>query len=681
MLILSSLLFLFVALLLNVVLSIYVCDENDVVRTVRFEKQPRCPSAKKTQQTNSLNGTAYLFKPNFKKYTQRAHRCRLHVTKITTKRDCAYWLCSESKIPLYEHYIESVSEETCLEWVQNEKCSDCLQSDAGFQKEANCHFVDLSGELKTTLLKGNPQWEDTSFGPAEWSGTLKNCEVSRGNVVLKRPWNVIASSWGTLSFMGTEPLRELDYHLAYRDAVMTVVWLKPVNNESQCNYALHTENGAHLVSYGEDDLNNSYTHVVIPELQTSFSLLLNMRHEYETHTDMNCPDNVLVNNVDTATVYALAGDLIVVFVPIETAGLISVTSRQTALQHPIHGHVVKEDLKSALEGAADSTIRDKRDLSGAADAAASVASAKLDYFVNLFSKYRYNDARQLAEVICKTTLQIYDMWKLQADIQPSLVISHLLKTNVIARRNGMGFYDILPCADLSPSDYFVLPSMRDPANKDKCYSRPLVSLRNNNTAQSVLATQDLTFQLSKEKNRVVFPPLYLERCSLKPNISHTFTIDGVVYKYQNYELLDSEEKNNLSVQHPVQIISPSFSSDILYRPQTIDHIPLFRAGEISISFQDTIEVMDYLNRELESFSKYGRQSELLEIVGRSFVGFGIDVDIIQLLSSTLERLYELFLNPLLQFLGLIFICVPILNGWFGLITSCCRFDNTKTVYI
>ena len=193
--------------------SVYFCDENEIVQTIKLEEKPQCPSTHKAfKDEETINGTAYLFKPNFKKWESRAHRCRLHTTIIKTATDCVFKFCSNIKPPEYEHIIEAIDPMTCLEWIRSDVCSMCLTMDIGGdvvyvdikrgQQLEKCRFKQKGKSLRFTEAYLKPRYDDVMMGVARWEGRIQNCEISEGNVYTQMPGNKIVSSWGTLSFTG-----------------------------------------------------------------------------------------------------------------------------------------------------------------------------------------------------------------------------------------------------------------------------------------------------------------------------------------------------------------------------------------------------------------------------------------------------------------------------------------------
>lgn len=645
---------------------LYLCNKNDVVQIVQLEKEPVCPTIKDIENNNTLNGSIYLFKPNYKKLNIAAYRCRLRSVKVTIKRDCGFWLCSGSSLPYYEYSVQPVSIDTCMGWIKSGICQEC--SNATTEDPQDCKFVDENDHLRTTKAKIKLHWPKSLFGTAIWSGYNQNCEIVKGVISTIRPWKKIVSSWGTLSVNGTQPFTILGSNtFGYRDFQKTIVWNTTQTRMKGCNYNIHSENAGHLISYGSDSNLNSnlsfYTHLVVPKLQTTFKLLQNAKNDYAKEDE--CFDAFLAKYVNESYVYTLAGDLIAVFVPISVSK--TVVFKKGNRTHPIHGYIANMPLSQNM---VTTSKRKKRNWVPAKNALQTVSEAKLSYFLKLFSRYHYTNAKILAENLCKKELELFKLWRLQAKVRPSEVMSHLLKYYVMANPIGDDRYEILACKYISPAAYTVVPSLFDKDIPEKCYTLPLIE-----TAEGI-------FQVTNKK-RIVYPPTKYGGCLKNPPVQ-TFTIDEREYTFVNYTLTagsgDSPE-NGDSAAPVITTISPQYipyTNDL----KTIDiqHIPLYKSRDISISFVDSDTLVDYVNQEIKNQIKFkGAKDSFVENIYHSRLEInGIADDILIFFNDLLGVVNLWFINPITQTAAILFITVPVIDAWFHLLTICCRIRKTET---
>ena len=594
-------------LMIHPCLSIFLCNENEVLKTFKFEEKPHCPTKKEISEEKTKNGSVYLFKPNLSKIQSKAYRCRLHITLITTKRDCFLKLCSGATMPHFEHYVDSVSPAECLKWIESDICPSCYDLDGpnsvscGFKKELS---------MRITQVKPEVRWDSSLLAAAEWKGVIANCEIIEGNIYMKNPWDQLVTTWKTMKLDEVSPIDNSNY-VGYQAYESTTIWHKDGLGDTPCDYKFHSENPGYIISY------NLGSYLVVPNLQLSLSLLHNIKHRYSNATNLECTDVSFVKGLNDSEVYSLPGDLIMVFVPSKAF----IPSKRK-----------KRNLHTALEGSA------------------AIANLKLNYFLNEFSKSRFSKSNKLLNDLCEMELFIYALWKLQADIRPSAVVSHFMKQDVIVRRNYLGSFDMLSC--IKVDDFNVTSSLRaEGGNGNLCYSEPIVSLQNK------------TFQLDRRGNRLIYPPLYFEKCSGREKI---YSIDGQFYQFENSTLVgvsanDPSEKVPIKIAHEM---IPYEGEKYL----VLKHVPLYGKGEIDLSFISGEEVMDYLNRKINTGVEYDKLTHF--ILGEGDIIF--DSEIFETFENIFQGLYYMFLNPILQFVTFIFILVPVINGWFHCLTVCFR---------
>ena len=502
-------------------------------------------------------------------------------------------------MPTFEHYVDSVSPAECLKWIESDNCPSCYDVDG--QNLHSCTFK-REQSMRITGVKPEVRWDSSMIAAAEWRGVIANCEITEGNIYMKKPWDQLVTTWTTIAVDNVSPIDDSDYE-GYQAYEATTIWHKSGLEDTPCDYQFHSENSGYVISY------NSGSYLVVPDLQLSLSLLYNVKNRYYNLTNLDCADVSFVKGLnDSDEVYSLPGDLIVVFIP---------SKRQ------------KRSLHTALEGSS------------------AIANLKLNYFLNEFSKSRFSKSKKLINDLCEMELLIYELWKLQAEIRPSAVVSHLMKRDVIVRRNYLGYFDMLSCIDVD--DFNVTSSLRV-VDEDLCYSQPIVSLQNK------------TFQLDRRGNRLIYPPLYFEKCSGREKI---YSIDGQFFQFKNSTLVgvteeDPSEKIPIKIAHEM---IPYEGEKYL----VLKHVPLYEKGDIDLSFISGEEVMDYLNRRINTGVKYNKLTNF--ILGKDDI---FDRDILEVFEIFFEGLYYTFLNPIIQFVTFVFILVPVINGWFRCLTACCR---------
>ena len=585
-------------------LAIFLCDENQVVKTFAFEQKPHCPSQKEVAGAQTETGSVYLFKPNLNKMQAKAYRCRLHFTFVTTKRDCFFGLCSAAAMPTFQHYVDSVSPEECLNWIQTDVCPRCYDVDG--HDPHSCAFK-TEQAMRITTVEPAVKWATSTLALAEWRGVIANCEITEGNIYVKTPWDQLVTTWATIAADQASQISDSDYH-GYRAYEATTIWHKQGLQDAPCDYQFQSQNSGYVISYPHA----ARSYLVVPDLQLSLSLLHNVRDRYYNLTHLQCADVSFIKRLNgSERVYSLPGDLIVVF-------------------SPSHRH--KRSLHTALEGSA------------------AIATLKLNYFLNVYSQSRFQKSNKVLEELCQMELLIFELWKLQAQIRPSTVVSHFMKRDVIARPNDLGHFDMLSCIDVQ--HFNLTPSLRVHGNQeDLCYSQPIVSLQNK------------TFQLDERGDRLVYPPLYFQPCSTAHKI---FFVDGTFFLFRNSTLVDVTtedpiEKNPIKIAH--EMIPYQGDKYLILK-----NVPLYQKGDVDLSFVSGEEVMDYLNRKINTHAKYDNLAHF--ILGRDDHIF--NGDILQIVTNIFQALYYTFLNPVLQFLVFLFILVPVLHGWFRAVTALFR---------
>ena len=599
--------------------AVYFCKDDEVIESVVFEDQPRCLPPN-TNPESIVNGTVYLFKPNLKQLDIPAYRCEKKVTRVTTVNECAFWICSSDALPQYEYFSEPVSPDTCKKWIETKSCSEC----SGSKEE--CRLRQMSEGLYHSNAQIRIEEETTGFGVARWTGDSINCQLSEGNISLKRPWKKIVSSWGTL--------QGLDHQTSYQTDSFTLVWKREINELDTCSYVLHSENGGFLNSFEE------VKQLLIPDLQMLFTISSDIKNLYTLKSE--CLDASIAQFAD---VYALPGDMIAVFVATDIDGEIVF---QGDNKIPLHGHMNGSSILTEIENyerGEISRVRSKRDVALAIDVYANFNEAKIAYFANLLLKYQYENAVDMVSRICEKSLQLFAIWKLQAEINPSAVVSHFLGRDVVVKREG-NRYNILSCVTVS--EYTVLPSMRE--SSEKCYSRPLLVLEQN---------PDIIFQLGKN-NRIISPPIYFEKCLTRSKAN--FEIDDKIYQFVDYSA-----SRNFSIDlEGVTILGPNVERyfDVNRTFREVKHFTLYNEGEISTSLVDNEEALDFINQEIYLLAKFGspkyKENEME------------DTPVIAFFSEIMKNIIYFFASPVAQTIALALIITPTVFNWCRLFYSCCK---------
>ena len=618
--------------LLKLSAAVYFCKDDEVVDSVTFEDRPRCPD-RPTEEGNIVNGTVYLFKPNLKRLEIPATRCQLDVIKTTTKRDCVFWICGSANTPYTEHYNLPVSPETCRKW--KDKCGQC--------SEGNCQFKEIDIDVYTTTVPSRVVWERVGFGVATGSDEAKNCRYEKGKIMLKRPWKKIVSSWGTL-YEDLERGRG-GVPGMHRNNKATIVWDEEINDLNTCSYVLHSENGGFVLSH------EGGSQLIIPDLQLLFTVPSNgsLKDMYANNSHYGCLDASIARDIADAEIYALPGDMIAIFINTDIDGELKFDD----VEVPLHGHMNGSSIITEVDDYERGEVkhsRSKRDAALAVDTQVSYTEAKLAYFINLLEKNEYKNAVDMAFRLCRKSLQMFDIWKLQAETNPSAAVSHFLGRNVIAKKNGRK-YDILACASLSSDDYTVLSSTKD---EEKCYSRPLLTINQN---------PKIVFQTSKN-DRIISPPIYYEECSSKPNYTVRFKVDDKVHTFVEYSLRNSED---LVHSEAITVLGPNvnYSVDGLF--YEVKHVILYHPEEISLSLLDSEDLLKFINQELYIKPNFFRTVDLPK-----------DSSAVNFFSEVMRVVVLVFSNIITQSIAIILLLIPSVFVWCLLFYSCC--DKKPTTF-
>ena len=604
--------------------AVYFCKDDEVVESVVFEEQPRCPPPNKDSQT-IINGTVYLFKPNLKQLEIPAYRCELRVTRVTTVNECGFWICSSDAVPHYQYFSRPVSADTCRRWIETKSCSECSGS------KETCKLTRRSQGLYHTNAPIRIEEETTGFGTATWTGDSIDCQLTEGNVSSKRPWKKIVSSWGTL--------QGVDRQTTYQTKKFTLVWEREITHLDTCSYVLHSENGGFLRSF------QRVKQLTVPQLQMMFTISSDIKNLY--NAESHCLDANIARFQD-AGVYALPGDMIAVFVAIDVDGEIAFQGDDGGKTIPLHGHVNGSGILTQIENyerAQVSRVRPKRDVASLIDAYANFNQAKSAYFTNLILNNQYQNAVDMVSRICEKSLQLFAIWKLQAEINPSAVVSHFLGRDVIVKREG-NRYNILSC--VAVSEYTVFPSLKK--TSEKCYSRPLLLLDQN---------PDILFQLG-QNNRIISPPVYFEKCLTRSKL--TFQIDDKIYQF-----LDYSASANFSVDlEGVTVLGPNVQRyfNINRTFHEVKHYTLYSQEEISTSLIDNEEVLDFVNQEIRLLAKFG--SPTIE------KGQTEEAPLIVFFSEIMTNIIFFFNSPLAQTIALAFVTASALFNWYRIFYTCCH---------
>ena len=368
---------------------------------------------------------------------------------------------------------------------------------------------------------------------------------------------------------------------------------------------------------------------------------------YLESTPYGCLDANIMQNVEGARAYSLPGDYVAIYVDISIDGNITYKNGSVV---PLHGHIAND--KNLADDDEDVVVRGKRDVANVLDSVAAFQNAKLAYFMNLLVQNHYKTVRELLISLCSKALDIFAIWKMQSEINPSKVVSHFLKKDVIVRREG-DIYKVLSCASFSR--YSILPNMK--IDRNKCYSRPLITLNNNS---------DIIFQLGLN-NRIITPPIYFEKCKDK-HIAH-FVIDDQQYQFVNYQ----RNVNFVTRNEDVLVISPNTNQfyDIERMFYDVKHVTLYQKGEISIGLVDPDEVLDYINQELDLKAKFGNAfaNALLKFDNNTVYK---QSDVMIFFSNIMENVIFLFSNPLMQTIAIFIVFVATIFNWLRLFYTCCK---------
>ena len=624
-----SLLLLF---MLKLSAAVYFCKDDEVIDSVTFEDQPRCPN-RLPAEGDIVNGTVYLFKPNLNRLKIPATRCQLDVIKTTTKRDCVFWICGSGNTPYTEHYNLPVSPETCKKWRDNDKCGQC--------SEGNCQFKEIDVDVYTTTVPSRVVWERVGFGVATGSNVAQNCQYEKGEIMLKRPWDKIVSSWGTL-------YKDLERGRGgvpgmHQNNKATIVWDEEINDLNTCSYVLHSENGGFVLSH------EGVSQLIIPDLQVLFSVPFNnsLKDMYANSSHHGCLDASIARDITDAEIYALPGDMIAIFINTDIDGELKFDD----IEVPLHGHMNGSSIIAEVDNYERGEVkqqqhRSKRDAAQAIDTQASYTNAKLAYFINLLETNEYKNAVDMAFRLCRKTVQMFDIWKLQAETNPSAAVSHFLGRNVIAKKNGHK-YDILSCATLSTDEYTILSSMKD---EEKCYSRPLLKINQ---------SPGIIFQTSKN-DRILSPPIYYEECSNKPNYTVRFKVDDKVYSFVNYALQKTED---LVDQEGITVLGPNLNYEIDGLFYAVKQVVLYHQGEISLSLLDSEDLLKFINQELyiKPIDIFFRRMDLAK-----------DSSVVTFFSDVIRVVVLTFSNKVTQTIAIILLLVPSIFVWCLLFYACCE---------
>lgn len=625
------------AFLLKLAAAVYFCKDDQVVDSVVFQDQPRCPQ-RPSETGDIVNGTVYLFKPNWKRLQIPATRCQLDVVTTTTKRDCGLWICGSGGTPYTEHYNLPVLPETCRRWRDTGACGQCSQG--------KCQFKEINVDVYSTTVPSKVLWERVAFGVAKGTHVAKNCKYEVGKIMLKRPWKKIVSSWGTLyedlqrGRGGTPGM--------HRNDEATVVWDQDIHDLNTCSYVLHSENGAFLLS------RQAGSQLIIPDLQLLFTVPSNdsLKAMYADNSHYGCLDASIATDIADAKIYALPGDMIAIFVDSDVDAELQFDDVQLPLHGHMNGSAIMDRVHDYERGRVLEPRRTKRDAALAIDAQASYTTAKLAYFMNILETHAYKNAVDMAFRLCRKALQMFTIWKLQAETNPSAAVSLFLGRDVVVKKNGPK-YDILSCASLSSDHYTVSPAMKQ---QGKCYSRPLLKINR---------YPGIIFQVGKN-DRIISPPIYYEECSRKPGYARRFKVDDKVYRFLNYSLVASQD-----FVHPegLTVLGPSVNYTVDRFFYDVKHVILYQPGEVSLSLLDGEDLLKFINQQLyiRPADAFFRRVDLPK-----------DSSALTFFSELMRIVALVFSNVVTQSIAIIFLFVPSVFVWASLLYSAC--DKRPTTF-
>ena len=664
--------------------ALLVCDENTVVQTYKFEEAPKCPPPPpKMHQSDSMNGTVLIFKPNLNYTEVPAHMCKYVKTEVRTQRTCFFWSCVGESV--HKKITEqSIPVSQCRQWIKDKKCGEC-GSDMYGETIDNCILHQSSIDDDNKMWKTNSSltayYGRNAFGDVKKAIVYRDCMIREGFIRVTNPWKTIVSKWGVLHEDEEEEEEDDDgggggirpgKRGGTKEDGQTVVWDKP--SDDMCNYILFMDRPGHLVRFNGTAAETYHHHVVVPSLTTTFSLREVVVDDVLLGPHSKCLHKAISEEVGRERVFTTDGDLIVIFIPTTTKLEISLNNNSDSttkidVHHGLVHNGTQDELVAKILGR-----RNRRDAPHvgfveALDVDSEVDDAHIQYFSDALSEYQYNSAMELAYRLCRQQVETYKQWVIQSKLSPSDVLSHFLGSPVVVKMEDDKFHQLL-CSEISKDRYSVLTSLKDDAVNNRCFIRPLINITLNvEEVANETANEIFIGQLSPDLNRVSKSVQYTEACTDRGDEDiRTFTIDGQNYYFKGAELQTE----------PIEVdtvkIGPITSS--FYIPK-LHHIELervvpYKPGEVveQGSLLSLKEIMEYTNMKRQSELNIGyydpgeRKKYLPAYIPPPNFG-----KIWGAIKKVFSKIFNWFLNPMFQLFAFIFVIVPLSYVWFLIIRA------------
>lgn len=629
------------------------CDEDIVTGVYRFRPVSKCaPRNNETGETNVQNGTVFLFKPNLDYIEIPAEACSKQITVVRAWYSCFLKICHGRHTQYYTyHYNVSVDE--CRRWLTTGNCNRfCAQSDGDDMiYQDYCPLIEtLDENVKSSNLSHDAVFKSVWFGDTSHYANYTDCVTSKGVLRSVNPWKTLVSpQWGVLET--SESLSFNKSGVALTDS-RTVMWPPP--NQETCTHVLYSDEAGHLINLDDKDY-----HVVIPALTATFQVnKIEDTSIFSSNSHLSCLHSKL-RDQPYAQVFKTSEDMLIVFIPSNyNANVIlsddTAISLHTKLQSN-NGMSFLSEFSRFLE-----SRRVRRDVDShdnvikAINVQSEIEDAHLNYFINALQDYNYQNALTLSKKLCDAENEIYSQWLIQSKFDPSRVLSYFLNQTVIAKQEADLFY-VYQCNALDPSDYDILPTLRDPAVPDRCFRYPVVRVSDKNSNQSYLA------QVSPEGNRLLQPHTqFTELCPpAKSNKRRLFKIGSKTHIFEGNNLLPD---TTLDVQ--VTPIGPK--TRIYFSPEKqilqVKHLRVYNKTSSTSSLLSLKEWLDYTkmrrthhhNRNIPGREKYLPTPPLdFSWENGWFLG-GLD--------SALSWIFNLFTHPLLRLVMLFYISIGTSGG-------------------
>lgn len=525
--------------------DLIMCDDSSDRNYISFHSKVRCPRELVNRAIN-MRGRLYVYKTEIANHREPIHLCRRRVTR----KNSVYYP-DTTFVDTLEHVEIPVSPEQCEKWLATKRVDangnvsfKCTATDG--EPLADAHYDEMSSdtEHKTYVTKFETSWPHWCCGLK--TSEAHNCEITTGWVQTQNPYKRLTSSFGDI-FAFNE---NTTYFVSETG---TLSWPRFKSNV-YCRYRLwqKLENVTRIYYPSYDSPSDDVLHYSSDASKTTFNTDLpqyvDVNKTLSTEPNLICDgDSPAVVSPDAVEYFFAGPNIIVGFVPYDMA-----------LYH--ESQTMPNQTTSSLLGTSSSGQR---------------PSAVIESEVHLSVEHALDDTVSDIDVLattvamdwCETQKQIQSLFEEQARLNPSGILTDLLKVPISAKMVG-DIFTTRHCFSVSSDRYYFLNHTSyadmDPVHrsyideirmmrllgmKDKdlrkppssfaddprhaiCFQRPLVVLNNTDTGKPTIAFVD-----SEKRIRTVLDNTVV-KCDWREDNEMFYRFDNRLYYYKNHTFVN-----------------------------------------------------------------------------------------------------------------------------------------------